>query len=49
MTTTALSNLTYPIFRLGLNPPIINNGVAFYYYCKDTAEGEVVSIRIIDE
>ncbi len=49
MTTTALSNLTYPIFRLGLNPPIINNGVAFYYYCKDTAEGEVVSIRIIDD
>lgn len=47
--TTAMSNIRYPIFRLGPNKPNFENGVSFYYYCKDTEEGERITIRIIDD
>lgn len=47
--TTAMSNIRYPIFRLGTNKPNFEKGVSFYYYCKDTENGERITVRIIDD
>lgn len=45
----SLREISYPVFRLGTNKPVTESGVVFYYHHKETEEGQVVSVRIIDD
>lgn len=49
MHSTTLSSIAYPIFRIGLNKPQTDAGVIFYYYEQETEEGNVSSLRILDD
>jgi hypothetical protein len=50
MNHLSLSSISYPVFRLGLNAPTIENGVSFYFSEKGLEEGgTVVQVRIIDD
>ena len=48
--TISLKEISYPVFRLGLNKPTTENGVTFYYQYKENEEGlETISVKIIDD
>lgn len=44
-----MREIAYPVFRLGTNKPVTEWGVVFYYHHKETEEGQIVSVRIIDD
>lgn len=44
-----MREISYPVFRLGTNKPVTEGGVVFYYHHKETEEGQIVSVRLIDD
>ncbi len=49
LSSTSLDKITYPVFRLGVHKPIIENGVVFYYYEREV-EGVVTSqYKLVDD
>lgn len=44
-----MKEISYPVFRLGTNKPVTEWGVVFYYHHKETEDGQLVSVRIIDD
>lgn len=45
-----MSEICYPVFKLGENEPQFDNGVCFYYYTRTTQEDQdIVDIRIVDD
>ena len=47
---TKLSEIVWPVFRLGERAPVHDNGVVFYYtHYVDEANSESVSLRIVDD
>lgn len=55
MNITDLTQINFPVFRLGTNKPEIHDGIIYYYYVGESTEdedGEVidaVDIRIVDD
>ena len=45
----SLQEISYPVFKLGTNKPLTESGVTFYYHQKQLEEGELVTVRIVDD
>jgi hypothetical protein len=44
-----LAELSYPIFRLGVNKPEQQDGIVYYYHYKESDNGNIISLQVVDD
>lgn len=54
MNATSLAEIAYPVFKLGIDKPVIDNGLVYYYYenIVEDEDGDLVEqnqYRLIDD
>lgn len=50
MIATSLSEIAYPVFKIGTEEPSTHDGVLYYYYERENSEGNTeILLRVIDD